>query len=261
MPWSFHTIIVNIQITIITLEGTAENKGKSFANRLLASANQNKSKPMQAPVLPAQSSGNVWMQLQPSAFWIGLNHCSSEVFSNKTIFKLNKLYDFSLAWESWDLLPWHNKLQSNNCNIFSPSPLCKFICFDSDAIAMQDIACLVLWSVLGTEGGNAIIFTAFFHLSLNRHPSRSDAMSRHGFCQMFHTSKIPKYSNVAREKRVNGDIFGKKWEWRMFYSSILIKLSVFCAIIYSNMYKVIPSIFWKLLPEFGNFLKRGNVCR
>ena len=102
------------------------------------------------------------------------------------------LYDFSLAWESWDLLLWHNKLQSNNCNIFSPSPLCKFICFDSDAIAMQDIACLVLWSVLGTEGGNAIIFTAFFHLSLNRHPSRSDAMSRHGFCQMFHTSKVKK---------------------------------------------------------------------
>ena len=191
-----------------------------------------KSKQIKTDASSRPSCSIKWQRLNATSTqcilnWIEPLHCSWEVFSNKTIIKKNMLYDFSLAWESWDLLLWHNKLQSNNCNIFSPSPLCKFICFDSDAIPMQDIACLVLWSVLGTEGGNVIMFIAFLDLSLNRHPSRSDAMSRHGFCQMFHTSKIPKYSNVAREKRVNGDIFGKKWEWRMFYSSILIKFSVF----------------------------------
>ena len=41
---------------------------------------------------------------------------------------------------------------------------------------------------------------------------------RHGICQMFYTSKIPKKINFTQEKSVNGDIFGNNWEWRIFYS-------------------------------------------
>ena len=35
---------------------------------------------------------------------------------------------------------------------------------------------------------------------------------RHGICQMFYTSKIPKIFNLSRKKRVNRDVFGKKIE-------------------------------------------------
>ena len=173
-----------------------------------------KSKQIKTDASSRPSCSIKWQRLNATSTqcilnWIEPLHCSWEVFSNKTIIKKNMLYDFSLAWESWDLLLWHNKLQSNNCNIFSPSPLCKFICFDSDAIAMQDIACFVLLSVLGTEGGNVIMFIAFLDLSLNRHPSRSDAMSRHGFCQMFHKQDSPLFKFYPR-KCINRDLFARE---------------------------------------------------
>ena len=34
--------------------------------------------------------------------------------------------------------------------------------------------------------------------------------------QIFYTSKIPKNFNFTREKRLNRNIFGQKWKWRMF---------------------------------------------
>ena len=73
MPRSFHIIIVNIQITIITLEGTAENKGKSFANRLLASANQNKSKQIKTDASSRPSCSIKWQRLNATSTQCILN--------------------------------------------------------------------------------------------------------------------------------------------------------------------------------------------
>ena len=236
-------MIVNIQITIITLEGTAENKGKSFANRLLASANQNKSKPMQAPVLPAQSSGNVWMQLQPSAFWIGLNHCSWEVFSNKTIIK--KTCSTILVSRENHEIYCHGTI-NYKVTIATFSLLLLFASLF--ALILMQLQCKTLF-VLSCDPCLAqrvamqlylLRFSIFLSTDI---PAGQMQWADMDFVKCFTPARL------------------KKWEWRIFYSSILIKFLVFCAIIYSNMYKVIPSIFWKLLPEFGNFLKKGNVCR
>ena len=73
MPRSFHIIIVNIQLTIITLEGTAENKGKSFANRLLASANQNKSKQIKTDASSRPSCSIKWQRLNATSTQCILN--------------------------------------------------------------------------------------------------------------------------------------------------------------------------------------------
>ena len=56
-----------------------------------------------------------------------------------------------------------------------------------------------------------------------------------GYCQMFYTSNIPNFFNLPKKKNVNRDIFGKKWEWRMFHSSILKEWSVFV-----TKYKLTP---------------------
>ena len=46
------------------------------------------------------------------------------------------------------------------------------------------------------------------------------------FVKCFTIVRFPTFLNFTREKRVYRDIFGKHWELRMFYSSILNKLSV-----------------------------------
>ena len=47
--------------------------------------------------------------------------------------------------------------------------------------------------------------------------------SRRGICQMFYTSEISKIVNVTPKIT----ILANKWEWRMFLSSVLYRLSVF----------------------------------
>ena len=51
--------------------------------------------------------------------------------------------------------------------------------------------------------------------------TQDSGLARHGICQMFYTSKIPEIFNFTQKKCVNCDIFGKKEELRMLYSSIL----------------------------------------
>ena len=73
MSWSFHIIIINTQITIITLEGTAENKGKSFVNRLLASASQSKSKQIKTDASSRPSCSIKWQRLNATSTQCILN--------------------------------------------------------------------------------------------------------------------------------------------------------------------------------------------
>ena len=82
MPWSFHTIIVNIQITIIALEGTAE---KSFANRLLASANQNKSKQIKTDASSRPSCSIKWQRLNATSTQCILNWIEPLLFKQDNL--------------------------------------------------------------------------------------------------------------------------------------------------------------------------------
>ena len=82
---------------------------------------------------------------------------------------------------------------------------------------------------------------------------------RHGICQMFYTSKIPKIFNFSRKKRVNRDIFGKKIEkigcfTRLFWT--------ICHSICKFLLKYVQSHYsylWKFKPEFGKFHRKG-IC-
>ena len=71
------------------------------------------------------------------------------------------------------------------------------------------------------------------NLSLPRIIMLMLSQPRGGICQILYTSKIPKFSNLTWEKRINRDILAKNWEWRMFliYFEQIVS---FCAIIYSN---------------------------